>query len=95
MARVLRGEIYWADLNPVRSHEQAGRRPVVVLSHEVFNRRSGTVIAMAIEPGPEGGVSTDIEARGSEAAKAILGKNQSGSNSLHKAPGQETRPSLG
>ena len=48
MARVLRGEIYWADLNPVRGHEQAGRRPVVVLSHEVFNRRSGTVIAVAM-----------------------------------------------
>ena len=44
----MRGEIYWADLNPVRGHEQAGRRPVVVLSHEVFNRRSGTVIAMAM-----------------------------------------------
>lgn len=48
MARVLRGDIYWADLNPVRGHEQAGERPVVVLSHEVFNERSGTVIALAI-----------------------------------------------
>ncbi len=48
MARILRGDIYWADLNPVRGHEQAGRRPVVVLSHEVFNQRSGTVIAMAV-----------------------------------------------
>ena len=48
MAPVLRGEIYWADLNPVRGHEKAGRRPVVVLSHEVFNQRSGTVIAMAL-----------------------------------------------
>ncbi len=48
MARVLRGEIRWADLNPVRGHEQAGTRPVVILSHDVFNERSGTVIAMAI-----------------------------------------------
>ena len=48
MARVLRGEIYWADLEPVRGHEQGGRRPVLVLSHDVFNERSGTVIAMAI-----------------------------------------------
>ena len=48
MARVLRGDIFWADLNPVRGHEQAGVRPVVVLSHEVFNERSVTVIAMAI-----------------------------------------------
>lgn len=48
MARVLRGEIRWADLNPVRGHEQAGTRPVVILSHHVFNERSGTVIAMTI-----------------------------------------------
>ena len=48
MARILRGEVVWADLNPVRGHGQAGQRPVVVLSHDVFNERSGTVIAMAI-----------------------------------------------
>ena len=48
MARILRGEIRWADLNPVRGHEQAGKRPVVILSHDVFNERSGTVIAVAL-----------------------------------------------
>jgi len=48
MARILRGEIRWADLNPVRGHEQAGHRPVLVLSHDVFNDRSGTVIAVAM-----------------------------------------------
>ena len=48
MAGILRGEIYWADLNPVRGHEQAGLRPVLILSHDVFNKRSETVIAMAI-----------------------------------------------
>jgi mRNA interferase MazF len=48
MARILRGEIRWADLNPVRGHEQAGERPVLVLSHNVFNERSGTVIAVAL-----------------------------------------------
>ena len=48
MARILRGEIRWADLNPVRGHEQAGQRPVLVLSHDVFNARSGTVIAVAL-----------------------------------------------
>lgn len=48
MARILRGEIRWADLNPVRGHEQAGARPVLVLSHDVFNERSGTVIAAAL-----------------------------------------------
>lgn len=48
MARVLRGDILWADLDPVRGHEQAGRRPILVLSHDVFNERSGTVIAVAL-----------------------------------------------
>ena len=48
MARILRGEVYWADLNPVRGHEQAGLRPVLVLSHDLFNRKSETVIVMAI-----------------------------------------------
>lgn len=48
MARILRGEIRWAELNPVRGKEQAGRRPVLILSHDVFNERSGTVIAMAL-----------------------------------------------
>lgn len=48
MARILRGEIRWADLNPVRGHEQAGERPVLVVSHDVFNERSGTVIGVAL-----------------------------------------------
>ncbi len=48
MARILRGEIRWADRNPVRGREQAGLRPVLILSHDVFNERSGTVIAVAL-----------------------------------------------
>ena len=48
MARILRGEIRWADLNPTRGREQAGQRPVLILSQDVFNERSGTVIAMAL-----------------------------------------------
>jgi mRNA interferase MazF len=53
MARVLRGDVVWADLSPVVGHEQAGRRPVVVLSADVFNERSGTVIAMALTSRPQ------------------------------------------
>jgi mRNA interferase MazF len=53
MARVLRGDVVWADLSPARGHEQAGRRPVVVISHDVFNERSGTVIAMALTSRPQ------------------------------------------
>src|SRR5262245_7752655 len=53
MARILRGEVYWADLAPTRGHEQAGLRPVVILSEDVFNTRSLTVIAMAITSQPQ------------------------------------------
>ena len=53
MARILRGEIRWADFSPGRGHEQTGRRPVLILSHDVFNERSGTVIAMAITSRPQ------------------------------------------
>lgn len=48
MARILRGDICWADLNPAIGSEQGGLRPVLVLSHNVFNERSGTVIAVAL-----------------------------------------------
>ncbi len=48
MAAVLRGDIVWADLNPVRGSGQAGIRPVLVLSADVFNRHSGTVVAATI-----------------------------------------------
>ena len=50
--RIRRGEIRWADLEPVRGHEQAGQRPVLILSQDVFNERSGTVIAMALTSQP-------------------------------------------
>jgi mRNA interferase MazF len=52
LARILRGDIVWADLSPTRGSEQAGQRPVLVLSHDVFNERSGTVIAAAITSQP-------------------------------------------
>lgn len=64
MARILRGDVLWADLNPVRGHEQAGRRPVVVLSEDVFNDRSGTVIAVAVtSQEPSAGFPLTLEIR--------------------------------
>jgi mRNA interferase MazF len=53
MARILRGDIYWADLNPVIGSEQGGLRPVLILSHNVFNERSGTVIAASLTSQPQ------------------------------------------
>ena len=48
MAKILRGEIRWADLNPTIGREQSGERPVLILSQDIFNERSGTVIAMTL-----------------------------------------------
>ncbi len=53
MARVLRGDIVWANLDPVIGSEQAGIRPVLVISQDIFNERSGTVIALAITSQPQ------------------------------------------
>ena len=64
MARILRGEIRWADLDPARGREQAGQRPVLILSHDVFNERSGTVIAVALtSQEPRAGFPLTLESR--------------------------------
>ena len=62
MARILRGDVLWADLNPAIGHEQAGLRPVVIISHDVFNERSGTVIAMSVtSQAPRAGFPLTLE----------------------------------
>lgn len=65
MARVLRGEIRWAHLGAAHGREQTGRRPVVILSQDVFNKRSGTVIAVALtsQP-PRAGFPLTLELQG-------------------------------
>jgi len=44
-----RGEIWLVDLNPKRGHEQAGRRPVAILSEDSFNNGpAGLVVVLPI-----------------------------------------------
>jgi len=70
MAAILRGEIRWADLNPARGQEQAGLRPVLILSHEIFNKRSGTVVAVAITSQPQkAGFPLTLELKAGELPK--------------------------
>jgi mRNA interferase MazF len=38
---VRRGEVYWANVSPRSGSEQKGKRPVVVVSHDSFNRTPG------------------------------------------------------
>jgi len=64
MARLLRGEIRWANLEPTRGSEQTGQRPVLILSHDVFNERSKTVIAVALaSQEPRAGFPLTIESK--------------------------------
>lgn len=75
MARILRGEIRWADLNLVRGQEQAGQRPVLVLSHDIFNDRSGTVIAVALTSQPQrAGFPLTLQLRGKALPKRSWAK---------------------
>ena len=53
MARILRGNIVWADLSPTKGHEQAGKRPVLVVSQDIFNEKSGTAITMPLTSQPQ------------------------------------------
>ena len=75
MARLLRGDIVWADLDPTQGHEQAGRRPVLILSQDVFNERSGTVIALALtSQDPPAGFPLTLELSGTKLPKRSWAK---------------------
>ena len=76
MGKILRGDIIWADLNPVIGSEQAGHRPVVVISHDIFNEHSGTVIAMAITSQPQNaGFPLTLEIKSVRLPKMFMGKD--------------------
>ena len=71
MADPGRGEIWTVDMDPVKGHEQAGRRPSLILSADLFNsgpsglvvvlpltsRDKGVPLHVKVEP-PEGGLKT-------------------------------------
>lgn len=45
---VMRGEIYFAQLNPVQGSEQGGTRPVLIVQNDIGNAHSPTTIVLAI-----------------------------------------------
>ncbi len=65
-----RGDWIWLQFNPQSGHEQMGRRPALVLSHEGFNQRMGFAFVCPISntqrrnpfyvPIPEGDVVTGV-----------------------------------
>ena len=55
MARLLKGEVRWVDIEPVAQvtgHEQGNPRPVLILSGNSYNQNSGLVIAAMITASP-------------------------------------------
>lgn len=49
MTQIARGEVWLANLNPVKGHEQAGKRPCLVISVDLFNQgASGLVVVLPI-----------------------------------------------
>ena len=87
MAAILRGDIRWADFNPVIGSEQGELRPVLVLSHNVFNEQSGTVIAVAVTSQPQRtGFPLTMEL-GDPNLPEIMGENRPDTNSF-----RETHP---
>ena len=70
MGSILRGDIVWARLDPTEGHEQAGDRPVLVISQDIFNARSGTVIAMRLtSQEPRAGFPLTLEITGAKLPK--------------------------
>ncbi|MFS0644029.1 endoribonuclease MazF [Siminovitchia sp. 179-K 8D1 HS] len=43
-----RGDIIWISFNPQAGHEQAGRRPALVLSPEIYNARTGLSLCVPL-----------------------------------------------
>jgi mRNA-degrading endonuclease toxin of MazEF toxin-antitoxin module len=46
-----RGEIWLVDLDPTQGHEQKGRRPVLIVSPEAFNRLMKVPVVLPITSG--------------------------------------------
>ena len=66
-----RGEIYFADLDPVRGSEQGGVRPVLILQNNTGNRYSPTVIAAAVTScGKKPALPTHVQLEGVRGLRA-------------------------
>ena len=65
--KVKRGEVFFADLSPVKGSEQGGQRPVVIIQNDVGNLFSPTVIVAAITARiSKGKLPTHVEVGSSE-----------------------------
>jgi len=67
-----RGDVIWISLNPQAGHEQAGRRPAVVLSPSAYNGKVGLVILCPISNQIKGYPFEVIIPKGLSVSGAIL-----------------------
>jgi mRNA interferase MazF len=61
MAEPGRGEVWWIDLDPTRGHEQAGRRPALVLSVDSFNQSAAGLVVVVPITSKAKGISLHVE----------------------------------
>jgi mRNA interferase MazF len=66
------GDVVWITLNPQAGHEQAGRRPAVVLSPQSYNAKVGLAILCPITSQPKGYPFEVLLPAGLPVAGAIL-----------------------
>lgn len=72
---IRRGDVCWARLDPSVGHEQGGTRPVLVISKDVFNRKSRTVIALPLTSAePRVGFPLNMEVKGAGLPKRSWAK---------------------
>lgn len=66
MAEPRRGEIWLADLNPTRGREQRGRRPVLVVSVNVFNAGPADLVVILPLTSTDRGIPLHVPVRKGE-----------------------------
>lgn len=61
MVKITRGEIWLADLNPSRGHEQAGKRPCLIISVDLFNQGAAGLVVVLPITSKEKGIPFHVE----------------------------------
>ena len=66
-----KGDLIWLNFTPQSGHEQAGKRPAIVLSPQTYNRKTGLIITCPITSKIKG-YPFEVEIRGSKINGVIL-----------------------
>lgn len=61
MAQITRGEIWLVDLNPSKGHEQAGKRPCLIISVDLFNQGAAGLVVVLPITSKEKGIPFHVE----------------------------------